>query len=359
MTIYTADNTEQQRRPIRIVTGGQYGSEGKGSYIHHVAAQYRTHIRVGGPQAGHSIKMDDGTVHKLTTVPVGAFTPGTVSMIGPASVLDPLRLGIEMEWAKAAYGGSYPLVLVDPRCTILTGGDENSEVNSDITKRLGSTAHGVGAARERRLHRTAETAQDNAFQIVATGAHVEDTQQVARAALDGGVLIEAAQGQLLSLYSGGHYPYATSAECGPAQAFVDAGFQLRDAVHVQSTGIFRTLPIRVAGNSGPMGGIELTWEGLQGRYGSHIPEERTTVTNRVRRVATWDAGEVQRSVAWTGIDDAVVTFTDYLYPGFAGSEGPSVLPLDLRAYLELRQRQLGVPIVEIGTGFGTYVKVTV
>ncbi len=340
-------------KPIRIITGGQYGSEGKGSYIHHIAGQYKTHVRTGGPQAGHSIKMGDGTVYKLTTVPVGAFTRGTVSLIAPTSVLDLDRLFEEMAWAYHVNGDRYPLVIVDPRCTVLIEGDKELEENSDITARLGSTAHGVGAARVRRIDRRAETADFFRSEILRTGAIVEDTIPLVRNITEG-VLIEAAQGQLLSLFSGA-YPFCTSAECGPAQAFVDAGFPLYMADRVQSTGIFRTLPIRVGGNSGPMGGTEMSWDTVAELYGDHIAEERTTVTNKIRRISTWDPAEVARSVAWTQIDDAVLTFVDYPFPEIAGTVSRGSLPPDVLTYVKTRALQIGVPIVHIGTGFGTYI----
>ena len=43
----------------------------------------------------------------------------------------------------------------------------------------------------------------------------------------------------------------------------------------------RVYPIRVAGNSGPLAG-ETTWEELG------LPEEKTTVTHKTRRVGQWD-----------------------------------------------------------------------
>ena len=50
--------------------------------------------------------------------------------------------------------------------------------------------------------------------------------------------------------------------------------------------VARTYPIRVAGNSGPLKN-ELTWEEISRRVGKQVVE-RTTVTNKIRRVGEWD-----------------------------------------------------------------------
>ena len=75
-----------------IVVGGQWGSEGKGAVINEIGPDFTTHVRVGGPQAGHSVKLTpdrpDSDVLKLQTIPVGAVH-GAECLIGMASVVDP------------------------------------------------------------------------------------------------------------------------------------------------------------------------------------------------------------------------------------------------------------------------------
>lgn len=39
---------------VTAVVGAQYGSEGKGVLVNKLANQYKTHVRTGGPNAGHS-----------------------------------------------------------------------------------------------------------------------------------------------------------------------------------------------------------------------------------------------------------------------------------------------------------------
>ena len=40
---------------LTVLVGGQYGSEGKGAVAAHVANDYQVHVRVGSPNAGHTI----------------------------------------------------------------------------------------------------------------------------------------------------------------------------------------------------------------------------------------------------------------------------------------------------------------
>ncbi len=342
---------------IVVVTGGQYGSEGKGAFIHHLAqtkrGDWNIHIRVGGPQAGHSLKTDRGDILKLTTVPVGAATEGTLNLIGPMSVVDIEKLAEEIDLIEQTTK-TRPTVVVDPRATILDK-ETAPSLEEGLVEQIGSTGKGVGAARSARIGRFARTAGDEAEIITHCGALVEDTAQIARSMLadNNRIVVEAAQGQLLSLHTGYRYPFVTSAECGPAQAFVDAGLPLRYARKTRTYGVFRTLPIRVGGNSGPMGGTEINWDLVQALYGDHIPVERTTVTDRVRRISTWDPAEVAESVAYTDIDGAVLSFVDYIFPEIEGhTQGQ--LPLNVEQFVKMREAQIGVPVRWIGTSFGTY-----
>ena len=43
------------RGKMCALVGGQYGSEGKGAIARHVADRYSVHVRVGSPNAGHTI----------------------------------------------------------------------------------------------------------------------------------------------------------------------------------------------------------------------------------------------------------------------------------------------------------------
>lgn len=353
----------QSRMPIppgAIVVGGQWGSEGKGSFIYEIGKDYGTHVRTGGPQAGHSIKLPSGQVLKLQCIPVGAAL-GKETIIAQQSVVDPVVLAREVKWFEEL---GIPLDLtIDAAATILEPRhvvQEGPGSGGNMTARLGSTGKGVGAARAARIMREAETAgsyEDWPFYSdqVKVAPRTADLIRARLADPVHGVLVEAAQGIELSLFSSGYYPYVTSCEATPTGAFAEMGLPLRDAKRFESIGVFRTYPIRVAGNSGPLPG-EVTWEAIEGRLGRPIPdsEKTTTVTNKIRRVAEWNGKLAGRAVERAGISWAALTFLDYVYPEIAGWVSWDRMPRGVKQYVAHREVDLGVPIRVVGTGFGTY-----
>jgi adenylosuccinate synthase len=80
--------------------------------------------------------------------------------------------------------------------------------------------------------------------------------------------------------------------------------------------VARTYPIRVAGNSGPLE-EELTWAEISKRTGKKV-EERTTVTNKIRRIGRWDSKLFIKAVRLNGPTEVAITFMDYLYPRDTG-----------------------------------------
>jgi adenylosuccinate synthase len=353
--------SKQMQLPLEsvIVVGGQFGSEGKGAVIHEIGDSFGVHVRTGGVQAGHSIKFPEGhklagEIWKLQTIPVGAAL-GKTTVIAMASVIDPEILDRELGWFEKA--GIKLDLHIDQRATILLPEYREDEANADLTKRLGSTGKGVGAARVARLMRTAQTADDYYKDDEQIAPMLCNTSDLLRSELDFGtrVLVEAAQGIGLSLFSGGYYPFCTSAEATPTGSFADLGLPLRYAHYFASVGVFRTVPIRVAGNSGELP-FEIDWQTLESRRGKPIAEseKQTTVTKKIRRVAMWDAEEARRSVVEAGIDYAFLTFVDYIYPEIEGATDWHDLPAHVRHYVGEREKELGVEIVAIGTSFGSY-----
>jgi adenylosuccinate synthase len=90
--------------------------------------------------------------------------------------------------------------------------------------------------------------------------------------------------------------------------------------------VCRTYPIRVGGPSGPLG-IEITYEKLAERSGISIDEllrtEKTTTTNKQRRLAEFDWFQFKRAVQLNGPTDIALTFADYLSIENRGSAIPS------------------------------------
>lgn len=287
-----------------ICVGGQFGSEAKGAVAAHLAKRYDVDlaIRTGGPNAGHTVYSEpesngERQIHKLRQLPTASVSnPRTTIAIAAGGLVDPDLLWEEL---RATGRGR---VLVDPAVTILERRHRVAE-ETDPEMQWGSTKEGIGAARADRIRRTAATARTFWPEVVGPRPGVGElvqasVDQVARDTLawGGTVLIEAAQGYGLGLHTE-YYPKTTSADCRAIDALADVGLspwcdEVRYAT-LEVWVVVRPYPIRVAGESGPLMG-ETTWHDLG------LETERTTVTNKVRRVGTWDHGLVSAAVRANG-----------------------------------------------------------
>jgi adenylosuccinate synthase len=108
------------------------------------------------------------------------------------------------------------------------------------------------------------------------------------------IVIEGTQGYGLGLHAG-YYPTCTSSDTRAIDFLAMAGINpwSPGLEHVTVWLVARVFPIRVAGASGPLKG-ETTWEELG------LPEERTTVTHKVRRVGDWDSDLIRKAVVANG-----------------------------------------------------------
>ena len=72
---------------VDVLVGGQYGSEGKGNLAYYLAPEYDLLLRVGGPNAGHKVPLEDGEyTHNL--LPSGTLSnPDAALVLGPGAVL--------------------------------------------------------------------------------------------------------------------------------------------------------------------------------------------------------------------------------------------------------------------------------
>lgn len=311
---------------IQVVVGAQFGSEAKG----HVAAQLAQRetsegrtvaiVRVAGPNAGHSVvDPRTGTKWAFRTVPVGAVLPGTMALaIAAGSEVDPVVLFNELDKLRDA-GISYPAsqMIVDGEATVL--GQEHIDLEIGMHERMGSTGKGIGAARSSRIMRTANRVKDEPWLVERLRTYGIRVVNVADALRDAShvdtVIIEGTQGYGLGLHAG-YYPQCTSSDCRAIDFLAMTGFNpWRAGNSLEIWAAARMYPIRVAGNSGPMYN-ETTWADLG------LPEELTTVTQKVRRVGHWDADLVREAVTANGGAPTVkiaLTMTDQRFPGVAGS----------------------------------------
>lgn len=355
--------SQYHKGEIVAVIGGQYGSEGKGTVVAAIADDFDFHVRVGSHNAGHSFK-HEGRVWKMQQIPVGWCNPNALLMLGRGALISPETLTREIEQIAQVDPTIHDRLYIDIKAGILDEHHHNAEggVHGKIHERIGSTGEGVGAARIDRLRRMpyedgggfgssgfrhfGDLVRDEKWRHLERYA-VGNTPHQLNMALNGGarILLEGSQGVHLSV-THGPWPHVTTTDCGAAQLCADVGLPphwLTDVLLV-----LRTYPIRVAGNSGPLN-YEITWEELSKKLG-HSVQERTTVTNKVRRIGVWDEQLVKDAVTLNAPTGLAVNFVDYIDPANEGVSRWENLTETTRDFLTTLERMYKTPVVMIGTG---------
>ncbi len=335
---------------VWVVVGGQFGSEGKGkvSAIITLKEGIDVCIRCGGPNSGHSFEGTDGKMVLLRQLPTGFVQPKTRLLIPAGGLVDPEVLRAEIEVLSL----DERRVGVDRNAMIITERDREQERRFGLRERLSSTLCGVGSAVSRRVLRSA----DVSLAVDAATTHewlrplITDVSAEVNLAVDRGkkVLLEGTQGSGLSLYHSTFYPKTTSRDTNAAGFVSEVGLSPRLVSEVVL--VFRTFPIRVAGEqAGPLHD-EITWERLQAESGAPGPlHEFTSVTGKMRRLGRFDWAAARRAVALNRPTRLALNFADYLgFENRGASDWDELNPVAKRFVAELEN--LGSPVRFIGTG---------
>jgi len=300
-----------------VVVDMQFGSTGKGSAVVQLVSEriYDASVRVQSIQAGHTIYYEDKP-YKMRTIPCAWVDPDVKLILGAGCFIDKELLLEEIKMITDATGKDpRDRLYVDFRAFYVIAEDVTAEM--DLEGKMGSTAHGAGASLIRKMwRRSAPTrviddnwATNNGIKIVDTIELLYEQESV---------LVEGCQGAMLSIHTSPYYPFVTSREATVSGIIAEAGispFCVRDVI-----GVFRTLPIRVGGNSGPTGGQELSWDEVDRRAGRNIFPERTTVTNRVRRIFEFSHDDFHKAMLINQPTILFMTFADYLAPGIFNTQ---------------------------------------
>jgi adenylosuccinate synthase len=292
-----------------IIIDGQFGSTGKGLISGYLARQDPPDIAVANASAnaGHTCIFDNLKIVAHHLPISGIISLDSTVYLGPASIIDPIILLQELH-----YLDNVKRLAIHPKAAVITQHDRETELDSSSqTTKIASTRHGVGAALARKVMRSAMLAGDHPD--LAQYTREIDLHQAMNRGLK--VMIEVPQGLDLGLNSGYTYPYVTSREIGIAQALADSQVHPSYLGRVMMT--CRTYPIRVGniyGNDREMGwsgpfypdSKEISWEDLG------VEPERTTVTKRVRRVATFSYQQYERSLDLIRPDFIFLNFVNYL-----------------------------------------------
>ncbi len=334
-----------------VVVGGQYGSEGKGKVSAFITKQENIDIcvRCGGPNSGHSFVDESGRNIVLRQLPTGFVNPRTRLLIPAGALIDPLVLKQEIDsLSLPAYR-----IGIDRKCFLISKNDHEYEIRLRLRERLSSTLSGVGAAQARRVLRTenallaGEAASENPW----LSEYLTDVSGEVNVALNGGkkVLVEGTQGFGLSLYHSDHYPKTTSRDTTAAAFLSEVGVSPRLVTEIVL--VFRTFPIRVAGEqAGPLAD-EITWEQVQGESGCPYPiEERTSVTHKVRRVARFDWDLAKRAVGVNRPTRLAVNGLDRIDYANHRVETPAQLSAAAKDFLNALTRRFAITPKYLGIG---------
>jgi adenylosuccinate synthase len=340
---------------VTALVGAQYGSEGKGTIAYHLARKFDIHVRTGAPNAGHTIR-HLGVDWKMRSIPCGWVNPFADLVIGPGALVDLELLQEEVMKIEVAGFKIKNRLFIDPKAIVIDPLRHRSfegGITGAAHKLIGSTGEGVGPARMAHMARGTMPG-DAAWQrvehvgdfrkiLTKRGFLLDDTADLLNTRLnddtDGRILLEGTQGCGLSLIHG-PWPYVTSCDTNVTTLLADAG--LAPAHLVNTILVARTFPIRVAGNSGPLKD-EIRWTDLG------VPEERTTVTQKVRRVGTWDDDLIYQAIRLNEPCTLALTFVDYLWPSIQGHRSlPPTHPVF--RWIDQFEKQFGIVVQYLGTG---------
>jgi len=333
-----------------VVVGGQYGSEGKGKISAFITQQEQIDIciRCGGPNSGHSFLNETGERILLRQLPTGYIRPQTRLLV-PAGALVDLEV---LKYELSFFGINPERVGIDRNAIIIEEFDRIRESELQLRERLSSTICGVGSAVARRALRgdDVRTAGLAARQVPWLKPLITSVSDEANEALDRGkkVLIEGTQGFGLSLYHADSYPKTTSRDTTSAGFLSEVG--LSPMLVTEVVVVFRTFPIRVAGEqAGPLK-QEITWELVQTESGYPCSvRELTSVSKRIRRVARFDWELAADAIRVNRPTRIVVNGLDYIEYKNYGVQDWRLLTSSGVTFLERLQNTFGVPV----WGFGT------
>lgn len=325
-----------EKGKFNIVFGGQAGSEGKGKVSCFIA---REHLESGialvfacnhMPNAGHTFRDGDYkyVAGQLPTPAVfnakkyGLIVP---VILGPGSAINIKLLEKEMEQCDLKPGFN---LFIHPNAGIVT--DDHLKLEGSCLDNVSSTKKGGGACLAAKVMRQGN---DGVYPIARDllpkylRHSLSDTSKLLNKYMSDGytVLFEGAQGFDLDINHGLDYPYVTSRMSNVSQALAESGVSpTRVGRRIM---VIRPYPIRVGnaydengnliGTSGKYASdnVEISWDEVKRLSGAPVDTsliERTTVTNKIRRVFTFSGERYQRSIEVNDPTDIVLSFTDHV-----------------------------------------------
>jgi len=317
-----------------VIAGAFWGDEGKGKIISYLALKDKIDVcvRTGSVNAAHTVWFE-GKRYALHMVPAAFIYNRCRLLIGAGANVHVERL---LEEIKET--GVENRIGVDYQASIIEEKHSLQDKTSAHLKGIGTTGWGVGPAIEERVRRTAKLAKD----IAQLQPYLADVAKEVNEAIDSGkkVLLEGTQGFMLSLFFG-TYPYVTGRDTSASAICSEAGVGPTRVDEVLL--VYKAFMTRVG--AGPLPG-EIPKEEAVKRGWFEI----AAGTGRERRSAPFNFEIAKRAAVINGATQAALTKLDALYPKCRGVRNYDDLPQEAKDFIREIERQLGIPVVLIGTG---------
>ncbi|MBX3647959.1 MAG: adenylosuccinate synthetase [Rhodocyclaceae bacterium] len=340
---------------VDVIVGGQYGSEGKGNIVSYMAPEYDVLVRVGGPNAGHKVYRPDEEPFTFHQLPSGALANSEALLVLGAGAV------ISLQWLMreiADLSVTIDRLAIDPQSMIIEQGDIDWET-AKLKDEIASTAQGVGSATARKILRSKEFNIRLARDVPELKHYCRDTVEVLSVAMSKGqrIMLEGTQGTSLSIHHG-HYPHVTSRVTTAPGCLAEAGLAPQHVRRVVM--VCRTYPIRVGDtDTGETSGfmsqvIDLATIADRSKLDLQELEriERTSTTNRHRKIAEFDWKQFRRAMLLNGTTDIALTFADYICKFNRQAYRYEQLTDQTLRFIEELEKVSGVPVSLISTNFG-------
>jgi len=326
-----------------LIVGLQWGDEGKGKIVDHLAQTHDFVCRfAGGHNAGHTIVVGEN-VYALHLIPSGVLNPKAKNIVGNGVVLSPVDFIKEMSQFDNLEGRLFisdKAHILLPYHALIDQAKEKMKGD----KAIGTTGKGIGPAYGDKIarvgHRLGELlnptkltdkimayfAQNKKlFEVMGVetpnqaellkeleeynsilAPYIVDTTLLVWEALEENkkMLLEGAQGTMLDI-DHGTYPFVTSSTTVSAGACSGLGLNPKDLGEV--TGIAKAYCTRVG--NGPFPSEDFGDEGAKLRKNGH---EFGTTTGRPRRCGWFDAVAMKHAVRINGVDQIALMKLDVL-----------------------------------------------
>ena len=332
--------------PADVLIGLQWGDEGKGKIVDHLAPRYGLVARFqGGPNAGHTLVID-GRRMVLHTVPSGILHDGVQNLIGNGVVIDPVTLVGELESVEAWGIDWRDRLVIDERAHLILPTHKALDAASEKAKgagKIGSTLRGIGPTymdktgrnglrigdilrpdfdqryqrlKEKHLHLLGlyedrpDISHDESAWFDAVdrlrGLRIVSGVYLVNDVLDRGerVLAEGAQGSLLDI-DFGTYPFVTSSNTITAGACKGLGISPRSIDQV--IGISKAYCTRVGSGPFPTELHDTTGQAIREAGG-----EFGATTGRPRRCGWIDLAALRYANLLNGTTQIAMTKADVL-----------------------------------------------